>query len=282
MTRIWILCIAVGTLAWSAWGQKVETEKLDREMIIHLQTAMNHLTVLEMKEPVSAVAVGSPVFKVEWRENKVFIEPMEPAVATNLFVWTSSGRFNYELDPPGEVRLMVFAIDQLGVNPPKGPNSMDQLGERSGPSPADVLLSANPVRLLSPVSEKDRVAVRVTDLLERDGQVLIRYSIRNGTRKDYVPGNPQAVVLKAPRYRESLYALRGSEFGPNETLRLKSGGEVFLEVAKNAIRSSRIEPGQETTGILAVRLPQENTEPLVIRLIFLASSNGQVSATLVL
>jgi len=32
------------------------------------------------------------VFKVRWRENKVFIQPTEQNVATNLFVWTASGR----------------------------------------------------------------------------------------------------------------------------------------------------------------------------------------------
>jgi hypothetical protein len=243
---------------------------------------MNHLTVLEMTEPVSTVAVGSPVFKVEWRENKVFIEPTEPEVATNLFVWTASGRFNYELDPAGGVSQMVFAIDQPAVEPARVPASMNRPSNPDDPSPADVLLAARPVRLLGPVSEKNRVAVRVTDLLESGGQVLIRYSIRNGTRKAYVPGSPQAVAIKAPRYRESLYALKGSELGSSETPQLKSGGEIFLEVAKDAIRSSRIESGQETTGIVAIKLPREHTEPLVIRLIFLASSNGLVGATLVL
>ena len=269
-------------LAWPAWGQKVETEKPDRETIIHVQTAMNHLTVLEMTEPVSTVAVGSPVFKVEWRENKVFIEPTEPDVATNLFVWTPSGRFNYELDPAGGVAQMIFAIDQPAADPSKVPASVNRPSDPSDPSPADVLLAARPVRLLGQVSEKNRVAVRVTDLLERDGQVLIRYSLRNGTKKAYVPGSPQAVAIKAPRYRESLYALKGSELGTSEIPRLKSSGEIFLEVAKDAIRSSRIEPGQETTGILAIRLPREHTQPPVIRLIFLASSKGPVSATLVL
>ena len=282
MTKFWISCVAVGALSWPAWGQKVEMEKPDRGKIIHVQTALNHLTVLELTEPVSTVAVGSPVFKVEWRENKVFIEPTEPEVATNLFVWTESGRFNYELDPAGGVPQMVFAIDQPAVDPPKVHASTNRPSEPSDPSPADVLMAAKPVRLLGPISEKNRVAVYVTDLLEHDGQVLIRYSIRNGTKKAYVPGTPQAMALKAPRYRESLYTLRSSELGSNETPRVKSSGEIAIQVAKGEIRSSRIEPGQETTGIVAIKVPREHLEPSVIRLIFLASSKGPVSATLVL
>ena len=118
MKRFWNSCIAVAVLSLPVWGQKVEVQKPDRGQILHVETALNHLTVLEMSEPVSTVAVGSPVFKVEWRENKVFIEPTEASVATNLFVWTASGRFNYELDPAGAVPQMDFAIDQTAADPP--------------------------------------------------------------------------------------------------------------------------------------------------------------------
>lgn len=282
MTRIWISFLAAGTLAWPAWGQKVETQKPDRETIIHLQTALNHLTVLEMTEPVSTVAVGSPVFKVEWRENKVFIEPTEPEVATNLFVWTSSGRFNYELDPAGEIAQMVFAIDQPAVEPPKVPAAMNRPSDPVDPSPADVLLAAKPVRLVGRVTEKNRVAVYVTDSLEQDGIVFIRYTIRNGTKRGYVPGTPRSIAMRAPWFRESLYTLKGSELGSNEASRVKSTGETALEVAKDTICSPRIESGQETAGMVAIKIPPEHTEPLVVRLIFLASSNGPVGATLVL
>ncbi len=282
MNKIWVSFLAVTALAWPAWGQKVEVRKPDRGQILHVQTALNHLTVLEMSEPVSTVAVGSPVFRVEWRENKVFIEPTEESVATNLFVWTASGRFNYELDPPGSVPDMAFAIDQLLADPPKINGATSRAGEPAAPSPADILIATKPIRLLGPNSRKNRVAVYLTDLLEHDGQVLIRYSIRNGTNQAYVPGAPQVVALKAPQYRESLYTLKSSQLGSDKPHRVKSSGEVPIEVAKCESHSSRIEPGQETTAIVAIKLPREHAEPAVIRLVFLGSPNGPVSATLVL
>jgi hypothetical protein len=271
--------MAVAGFGWPAWGQKVEVEKPDRGKIVHVQTALDHLTVLEMNDPVTTVAVGSPSFKVEWRENKVFIEPTEPDVATNLFVWTPSGRFNYELDPAGAVPEMVFAIDQPAVDPPKVIVSASRASEPADPSPADLLIAAKPVRLLGAIPEKNHVAVYVTDLLEHDGQILIRYSIRNETNQVYVPGTPQVVALKAPHYRESLYTLKGVQL---ETPHLKSSGEVPIRVAASEIRSSRIEPGQEATGIASIRQAAIPAEPAVIRLVFLAGPEGPVSATLVL
>ncbi len=282
MKRFWISFIAVAALGWPAWGQKVEVEKPDLGKIVHVQTALNHLTILEMSEPVDTVAVGSPVFRVEWRGNKVFIEPTEPDVSTNLFVWTPAGRFNYELDPAGVVPEMVFAIDQPLPDPPKVTGSANRAGESADLSPAEVLIASKPIRIRGSISEKNRIAIYLTDSLERDGQIFIRYTIRNETKEAYVPGSPQARLLNKPRYRESLYALANDQLSPDETARLKCSGEVPLEVAKSEMRSSRIEPGQETAGIVAIKLPTTQTGPTVLQLIFLAGPKGPINATLVL
>src|SRR5882724_5656703 len=94
-------------------AQKINTETPSRERVVRVQTAMSHLTVIEVAEPVATVAVGSPqAFKVERRENKVFIQPLQENVATNLFIWTASTRLNYELVPAvSDAGQMDFAID---------------------------------------------------------------------------------------------------------------------------------------------------------------------------
>jgi hypothetical protein len=48
------------------------------------------------------------------------------------------------------------------------------------------------------------------------------------------------------------------------------------------IRASQIEPGQETAGIVAIKLPPMQAKPTVLRLTFLGSPKGPVNATLVL
>jgi hypothetical protein len=282
MRKFWISCAALAALSCPAWAQKVEVKKPDRVQILHIHTALSHLTILEMNEPVSTVAVGSPVFKVEWRENKVFIEPTEANVATNLFVWTASSRFNYELDPAGSVPQMDFAIDQPAVQPPRAKPAAAADGVSREMRPAEVLLESKPLRIDGSMPSKKRVTVFLNNLFERNGQLFIRYTIRNETKKAYTPGVPQPVALNAPRYHKSLYALRDTELSPKEAARLKSSGETPINVTNAEIRSSRIEPGQETTGIVAIRLPQGHVGPTVLRLVFLAASTGPVTATLVL
>ena len=65
---VWLSLIhifLIGTLALTLTfpplpAQKIETETPSRERVVRVQTAMNHLTVIEVAEPVTTVAVGSP------------------------------------------------------------------------------------------------------------------------------------------------------------------------------------------------------------------------------
>ena len=98
------------TLAANA--QRIDTEKADPHKVVRVATAPNHLSVIELAEPVVEVAAGSSSYKIEWRENKVFVQPLDPGATTNLFIWTASGRQSYELVPAQSVQDMQFAIDQ--------------------------------------------------------------------------------------------------------------------------------------------------------------------------
>src|ERR1035441_981698 len=62
-------------IALTANAQIIETEKLDRHKVIRVETAPNHLSIIELAEPVTEVAAGSSSYKIEWRGNKVFVQP---------------------------------------------------------------------------------------------------------------------------------------------------------------------------------------------------------------
>ncbi len=109
MRKALVFTIAV---ALAADAQRIDTERSDPHKVLRVATAPNHLTVIELAEPVTEVAAGSSSYKIEWRDNKVFVQPLDPEATTNLFIWTASGRLNYELVPAQSVQDMQFAIDQ--------------------------------------------------------------------------------------------------------------------------------------------------------------------------
>src|SRR6478736_5937408 len=86
--------------------------------VLHIATALNHLTVLEFHEPVTMAAAGSSDFQIERQDNKVFVKPTKPGASTDLLVWAGSRRFAYELETTSEVKNMNFAIDAAIPSPP--------------------------------------------------------------------------------------------------------------------------------------------------------------------
>src|SRR6185295_18030929 len=151
MPTLMILLLFV--MAAAAPSQRIEAQFPDRTKITRVETTMNHLTVIELAEPVTLAAAGSPLFKIERRDNKVFIQPLEEGSSTNLFVWTASGRWSYELVPAVSPATMHFAIDQQAVPisqsretvPPDNPAS-DAGAVRSFAE--EMLLFAKPIRNL--------------------------------------------------------------------------------------------------------------------------------------
>src|SRR6185437_4888574 len=115
MKRVWILVLSV--YAVSAWAGETKNIQPARGKVVQVATALDHLTVLEFGEPVTMAAAGSSAFQIERHDDKVFIKPLKAGASTDLFVWTASRRFAYELEPPGEVSNMNFAIDSQPQSP---------------------------------------------------------------------------------------------------------------------------------------------------------------------
>jgi len=272
-----ILIITALTAAWvPLLAQKIERETGDRTQIIHLKTAMNHLTVIELHEPVIQVATGSQSFKVEWRENKVFVQPTESDASTNLFIWTASERLNYELEPAGDVATMDFAVDQMPLAQPK-PASVTPPPQ---PSPTEILLAGKPVRLESSRPTRKPVEVTIRDLYEGDGRVLVRYAVRNRGNHVYDMSTPQVYELTGVHYSQSLYTLVDAQLGDQEAARVTAKRQTPVPVLEGHIQTEHLAPGGESLGVVALHLPS-STEPTILRFQFANDDKQQIAALLV-
>jgi hypothetical protein len=266
-----------------AFGQKIETQKADRQKITRVATSPNHLTVLEFNEPVKEVAVGSSNFKVEWRENKVFVQPLEPDGTTNLFVWTASGRQSYELVPAGTISETQFAIDEEPVTPAKAdPPPPPKPAVEQPKVPAAMLLESTPVKSLVASKDDGRVRIALRDVYEKDGRVFLRYAIVNRSEKAYVPGPPDVFTLKSPRSPQSLIPLATTQLGSDFPIKWKDVDYVRLRYSEAP--TSAVQPEQTAHGLIAFDLPA-STQPgerTVLRLTFPDDSAGHINVLLVL
>jgi hypothetical protein len=289
MTRIVLTFLAV---AFTLPAQKIDNQTPARDRVVRVQTALNHLTVIEVAEPVTTVAVGSPqAFKVERRENKVFIQPLQENVATNLFIWTATTRLNYELVPAiSDAGQMDFAID---YQQPKREAELQPLPPSPKPStqselPIDMLLHGTPVKLVGfPRSKQPQVDITIRDIYRTENQLFIRYEIENRSKSPYQPSTPHVVSLRSPQCDRSLTTLANSQLGDEYLPHLRSDGTVDMSIVQAETPVTNILPGGNGVGVVAVQLPptydsKPNGTPIVLRMVFPGDGPHAVIATLVL
>ena len=244
--------------------------------VVHVATALNHLTILEFHEPVTMAAAGSADFQIERQENKVFVKPMKSGASTDLFVWTASRRFAYELETTQEVKNMNFAIDNsapvpvahLVVSP-----STDQL--------ADLMLTraflgAVEITSVNTRPPKNQVGVRVEQVFRTRSSVYIHYTIENNSKSSYHVAAPSAYQLQGDLSSISLPSFAHKQLDPRLSEKLASTQNVSLPIAHAESAAEDLGPGEATQGVVAIR--QDLNSPAIVHLVF----EGGVKATFVL
>ena len=245
--------------------------------VVHVSTALNHLTVLEFHEPVTMAAAGSSDFQIERESNKVFVKPVKSGAATDLFVWTASRRFAYELEITQEINNMNFAIDgALPVPLPKPVANAD--GDQFAPDAAltRALLGAEVIHQPRQRTPKNQVSVRVENVFRTRTSVYIQYTIENHTTRVYRMHAPLARQVQPDSSSVSLPSLLHTQLDQAASQKLGATEGQPLSVAHAENESQELEPGQATHGVLAIR--HDLKSPAVVQLEF----GDGVKATVVL
>jgi hypothetical protein len=273
-------------IALAANAQRIETEQSDRHKVIRVETAPNHLSIIELAEPVIEVAAGSSSYKIEWRGNKVFVQPLDPEATTNLFIWTASGRLSYELVPAPSVEEMHFAIDQepsptvAKVAVPEKPTE-DPRAIQEAKLASEMLLASTPVRLAGEPKNRARVEVILKDIYRRDDRIYVRYAIQNKGPSTYVLGTPGVFTLRSPRSSSSLYMLSQAQL-VGDGIRITSEGQAPVKVLNAEVHVNAVAPGSTTCGLIGFEWPPRTNGPAVVKFAFPPDGAGEVSAVLVL
>lgn len=280
-----LLILSTMLVALPIYGQRIETRDSGQHQIVPVATALNHLTVIELSGPVLSVASGSQAFRIEWRGNKVFVEPTEAGVSTNLFIWTRAGRKNYELEPAGPVQTMDFAIDTAALNqagdpPSQKPGAKVTVPDDPATPSVDAMLGGTPVRQEAWRTKKHRVQVIVRDLFEQEGVLYIRYSIENGTKKVYAPGIPQVVNLSVGASSRALASNVYTQINPETVSELKTVTESPLVITAHESRAETIAPGAISIGVVGVMLA--GSGPAILRIEFKDAGGHPVWAVVVI
>ncbi len=251
-----------------------------RNEVIHVATALDHLTVLEFGEPVTMAAAGSSAFQIERHEDKVFIKPLKIGASTDLFVWTASRRFAYELESAAEVKNMNFAVDNAISTPKPVPDNSPHLDEIADMMLTRAFLGAENVDSSNLKDEKHGITVRVEHVFQSRNTLYIHYGIRNSSAHPYRVPKPTVAQVLPLRPYISVPALRFQQLKQTAAAKLGKSRQTELEIAHAETQKEDLASGEQTQGVIAIR--KKIDAPAVLEISFGTDSQGRVKATLVL
>lgn len=256
----------------------------------HVETALNHLTVIDLGEPVVTLAIADPdAFEVERHNDKVFLKPLREGASTNLFVWTASRQVSYELDPAGDLQKMNVLVRNV---PPQGATASAGSTATAEPSDQEIQKIASLVltQALMETEEisrdagkvvDDRVTVQLEQVFRAKDQLYVRYSLTNATRFPFRVTTPNIREIEPAQVPVSLLSLRDRQLSSQTLAAFKVRQATSIPIIHSESRATDLAPGQKTFGVLSIRRAGGNP-PQIYQLDFGTDQDHPVTVAAVL
>ena len=278
-----VLAIATFALATVAAGAQTTTQT----QIRHIETSLNHLTVLEFGESVTTLAVADPdTFQIERHGDKVFIKPLREGVSTNLFVWTTTRELSYELDPAGQLAQM-----DVMVRAEPAPGSLVSTQASAEPSDAEIRKIASLVLTQAMLGVEDivhdpekratgRVQVDLEQVYRAKDRIYIRYSVANQTRDSFRVTAPEVYAGVPSVQPIALLSLKNHQITSHTFGKFKTTQSSVVGVqADSAARD--LAPGEKATGVISIGT-SAGIQPQIYQLTFGSDRSGPLKVEVVL
>jgi hypothetical protein len=92
------LLLMLATYAPALASSRVKKVEVQKDQIVHVNTAMGIATIIQVPDRPNSVVVGDQdAFKVEYLDLAITIKPITPHGKSNLYIYTDYRRFNVEL-----------------------------------------------------------------------------------------------------------------------------------------------------------------------------------------
>jgi hypothetical protein len=259
-----------------------------QSQIRHIETSLNHLTVLEFGESVTTLAIADPdSFQIERHDDKVFVKPLREGASTNLFVWTASRELSYELDPAGQ----LAAMDVLVRSEP-APNPHASARAAAEPSDAEIRKIASLVLTQAMMGVEDiahdadkrpadRVQVSLEQVYRAKDRMYIRYSVVNQTKAPFRVTTPDVCAPLPTEQPISLVSLKNHQINSQTFAAFKARQVSGLSVMQAETSTRDLAPGEKTTGVISIGGSTGNS-PQIYQLNFGADQNGPLKVEVVL
>ena len=263
--------------------QTVAAQTTSFAQIQHIHTAMDHLTVLEIGEPVTTLAIANPdAFTSEQHGDKIFLKPVSKGESTNLLIWTGTRQLSFELEPAGEPASMDVLVRCLPERPmPRA--SADQGAEAAAARTAaavtarQALVGAQDIIRDEGKLPQDQVGVQIEQIYRVADLTLLRYTVIN-RRAEAVRVAPPTIQLLSPSQQPvSLIGLRNHQLKASSLKPFRVQPQAPLVEAAAAEPAHDLAPGAAFTGVITFKKPEQPT-PQIYSLRFGSAADAPAAA----
>jgi Conjugal transfer protein len=280
-----ITAAAMG-LTFAALTASAQT--INYSQIPHIHTSLDHLTVVELGEPITTVAVANPdALSVEHHGDKVFLKPTRQQESTNLFIWTATRQLAYEVDPAGDVSKMNVVVGAIPSNhvavrtQAKAEPDDTEINRIAGLVLTRAMLGSQDIVRDDTKLASGRVDVALQQVFRAADATYIRYSISNRTNHPYRLTTPDVMALLPTQIPQTLASLKNHQLRPSlaDNFRAKAGQPLTVVSAESSARD--VAPGETVTGVVSVKNAQTNP-PQLFQVQFGTDTTRPVTADTVL
>jgi hypothetical protein len=278
MNRFWLPAIAL--FALSAKAQNINFPDIP-----HIHTALNHLTVIDLGEPIQLVATADhDSFQIERAGDKVLLQPLKDGASTNLIVWTASRQVSYELDAPGNVAKMNVLVKNLPQPAPSLSTARADIEREQIAAAAikEAMLGAKEVTPEQPAKVSSAsVRVSILRVLRTGDGTYLQYEIVNHSVAPFRVTTPSVAHLQPTQTPVSLLALRDRQLSVQTLSAFKAKPDGSMGAISGESQQADVAPGGTTTGYVVVHT-FTGSAPEIYQLDFGSTPSGSLVETVVI
>lgn len=278
MNRLWLVSIAL--FAISAKAQNINFPDIP-----HIHTALNHLTVIDVGEPIQWIAAADPdSFQIERENDKVLIQPLKEGASTNLILWTASRQISYELDAPGDLAKMNVLVRNLPPAPhvaADAPTSNERQEIATAATTAAILGAKEILPEQPAKAPAATVSASVVRVLHTSAGTYLQYVIVNHSSSPFRVTTPSVTHLQPTQTQVSLLALRDRQLSTQTLSTFKAKPDGMTSAVSGESQQTDVAPGASTTGYVLVHT-LAGSAPEIYQLSFGSTPQGSLVEAVVI
>jgi hypothetical protein len=278
MNRFWLASIALFALTAKA-------QNINFSDVQHIHTALNHLTVIDLGEPIQFIAAADPdSFQIERAGDKVLLQPLKDGTSTNLILWTASRQVSYELDAPGDVVKMNVLVRNMpaSVRAASVASTERERQQVAATATTQAMLGAQDIVADQPSKgSPNSVTASIVRVLHTSDGTYLQYEVINHSAIPFRVTTPVVTPLTPTQTPVSLIALRNHQLSPQMLSGFKAKVNGTSVALTGQMQQSDVQPGASTTGYVLIRSINGST-PMIYQLDFGSTASGPLIESVVI